>query len=58
MTATLLHTCRISLLTTLLAAISPQAGLAAGIVGMSRWGDGNLFVFQLSSTPLASSRGE
>jgi hypothetical protein len=56
MKVTLLQTCRISLLTTFLAAILPEAGLAA-TTGSHLWGQGNGYLFRLSSTPLAASRG-
>jgi hypothetical protein len=51
----LLQACRISLLTTFLAAIVPEAGLAA-TTGSHLWGEGKGYVFRLSSTPLAPSR--
>jgi hypothetical protein len=58
MKGTLLETCRIGLLTTLLAASFPQAGLA-GLTGTGNLsvGTGNQYVFLVSSTPLASSLG-
>jgi hypothetical protein len=56
MKVTLLQACRISLLTTFLAASFPEAGLAA-TTGAHLWGEGNGYVFRLSSTPLAPSRG-
>jgi hypothetical protein len=56
MKGTLLQTCRIGLLTTILAASFPEAGLAS--LGRSpRPGEGTPIVFLLSSTPLESSRG-
>ncbi len=57
MKATSHQTCWIGLLATFLAAISAQAALAS-IAGLSLSGEGFGYVFQLSSTPLASSRGE
>lgn len=63
MNVTLLQTCRIGLFTMLLTASFPEAGLA-GIAGTlfegkgNRFeGKGNRYVFLVSSTPLASSRG-
>jgi len=55
MKPTLLQACRTSLLTTLLAVALPQTGLA-GTNGMFL-GNGNGYMFRLSSSPLASSRG-
>jgi hypothetical protein len=57
MKAASLQKCRIGLLATLLATISAQAALAS-ISGLSLSGEGFGYVFQLSSTPLESSRGE
>jgi hypothetical protein len=57
MKATSHQTCWIGLLATFLAAISAQAALAS-ISGLSLSGEGFGYVFQLSSTPLESSRGE
>jgi hypothetical protein len=54
--ATSLQTCRISLLTVFLAAMFPEAGLA-GTAGINLSGEGFGYMFQLSSTPLESSRG-
>ena len=60
MKVTLLQTCRIGLLTTLLAASFPQDALA-GLVGTRSRDpsevDGNRLVFRLSTTPLQRSRG-
>lgn len=56
MKGTLFPTGRIVLLTLLLAASFPQAGLA-GLTGTPLEGWGIPFVFRLSSTPLESSRG-
>ncbi len=57
MKATSLPTCRISLLSLVLTATFPEAGLA-GTAGISFGGGGNGYVFLLSSTPLEASRGE
>lgn len=56
MRGTLLPACRIGLLTTLLAASFPQAGLAV-ISGSRLEAQGARFVFRVSSNPLADSRG-
>lgn len=56
MKATPLPTCRIALLTALLAASCPQAGLG-GNVGAASEGRGIVYTFRISSTPLANSRG-
>ncbi len=52
----LLPTCQIGLLTTLLAASFPAAGLAA-LTGSHSEAVGTRRVFRISSTPLAGSRG-
>ncbi len=57
MKETSLQTCRIDLLAAFLAAIVPQACLAS-TAGVNLSGEGFGYVFQLSSTPLESSRGE
>jgi hypothetical protein len=57
MKSTLGPTCRIGLLAVFLAASFPGAGLA-GLVGNSAQGMGDLFVFRISSSPLAGSREE
>ncbi len=56
MNVTLRKTCRIALLTTLLTASFPQAGLA-GNAGSAFEGRGTVYTFRISSTPLANSRG-
>lgn len=56
MKVALLPTCRIGLLTTLLAASFPEASLA-GMAGSRLEGEGTRYVFRISSTPLAGSRG-
>jgi hypothetical protein len=57
MKVTVLRTCRIGLLTAFLAAGFPEVGLAASLARAIHRGEGNLIVFQLSSTPLENSRG-
>jgi hypothetical protein len=64
MKGTLLETCRIGLLATLMAASFPEAGFAGlnstgpiGLPGTRFQGNRNRFVFLVSSTPLESSRG-
>ncbi len=64
MKGTLPETLRIGMLSTLIAASFPEAGLAglnnthpAGLPGTRFQGEGSRFVFLVSSTPLASSRG-
>jgi hypothetical protein len=56
MRSALLPTCRIGLLTTLLAASFPQASLAV-LTGSRLEGGGTRYVFRVSSTPLAGSSG-